>query len=1252
MSSLSRFSCLVPVRSSVQLWCLAVLGLAMWLIPSIAQGKQPGFVGFVLNSADGTVTIFAAESDDGNVGNNDHPIQTVTLVPPGSPLAMAVSPNGKYAFVSSPSTNAVYKIDATDPTNPSVTLLPFAGTPGGIVTTYQQAPPPADPTMPVLEFDPDRYFVWIADSKNCKMHVFDSEIGFSKEANHSPFNLIPPTGSGDASCGAGIAMPQVVASGDQKSAIFAAFDQVQFSDSLGTPPQPYVYAFDATDPSDGHPLTFGSFTLTHPRSLLAVQPFVRKVVQPPVQPPIQPVQPSDITELLFVADVGNATTPPQVIVSGINLLTLSSISPQQSIAIYKGTSLPVGLASNDVISNPLDVETVFCRPQCGADPSATNDNIASQFYLFVGTSDKTLQAFKFSCVDPCKASGDFQADSVDQAAELPLSGVPTSLAIVPSSAQTNGRASILYVTEANSVKPIELVLAAGPDIAIQDLCVINIPVCGGLGTGPPASGKTIAGGQVYDTAVPVGQGPTGLTFGAIPTTSPALTWIVSYSTPETNGIFLPLQPPPVAGGSTTASTLTAYVDPNVPLSQVIFQLLSMVSTFKTLSSKIDVVSNTGDNNVGCAQDQTTGCIGPNGPADQSQQQSIDGSGGVGTPPVTNVGDVTVVTFNAHTDTCEPPTTNCAQSSNVTLKTKSSCSLAVNGSTDTSTHITITAGENVSATLSCTGVAGDTLHGTITWGDPSSNMPTDSVSGIANGSTLVQLSPASTTHTYDTAGSTTITATSVDIDPNDSRNNYTVAVSNSPPGFSVVVLPAPLALTTTPLPVGTIGSAYGPVSPVQATGGTAPYTWTTSAGTFPPGLNLNSSNGEISGTPTAAGTFNFTIQVKDSATAPQTATKALSIKVQAAGPALSIPTTALPGGMVGSPYGPVPVQVIGGTSPYTWTTSVGTLPAGLSLNSSSGQISGTPTTVGTSNFTIQVKDSSTTIQTATQPLSISVIASGPALTITTTSLPNGATTVSYGPVALQATGGTSPYAWSIVAATLPAGLNLSSSGQISGTPTAAGNSSFIVQVKDSAAAAQTVTQPLSINVLTPANPTIIPNSTSASVLPGQPATYKLGFQGNSADANAVFTVACQGLPKGAACSYSPNPFALDSNGVGTVIVTITTTGPSTTVALPRNSGSTSPIFASILGLPGLLGILVVGIFARNSRTGKPSGSLLAVLVLGVLLAGMSGCGEKISTTTLPCPNCTPNGTSTVVVLATSQHPALQSSVTVALQVGAQ
>src|SRR5208337_1291142 len=119
--------------------------------------------------------------------------------------------------------------------------------------------------------------------------------------------------------------------------------------------------------------------------------------------------------------------------------------------------------------------------------------------------------------------------------------------------------------------------------------------------------------------------------------------------------------------------------------------------------------------------------------------------------------------------------------------------------------------------------------------------------------------------------------------------------------------------------------------------------------------------------------------------------------------------------------------IGGASgAFAWSITSGSLPVGLSMSpstTSTVNISGTPTTVATSDFTIQVVDSAS--NKASQALGI-VVSQPPPLTILTQSLPNGTVNSPYS-ASLQATGGTPPYKWSITSGTLPVGLALTSAG---------------------------------------------------------------------------------------------------------------------------------------------------------------------------------------------------------------------------------
>jgi len=172
-------------------------------------------------------------------------------------------------------------------------------------------------------------------------------------------------------------------------------------------------------------------------------------------------------------------------------------------------------------------------------------------------------------------------------------------------------------------------------------------------------------------------------------------------------------------------------------------------------------------------------------------------------------------------------------------------------------------------------------------------------------------------------------------------------------FSITINTPTISLSPATLPVATVGSAYSQT--ITASGGTASYTFGVTAGALPAGLTI-SSGGALTGTPTAGGTFNFTVTATDSSTGtgPYTGSQAYSLTVNA--PTISISTATFPNGTIAVVYNQT-ITASGGTAPYTYAVTAGTLPTNLTL-SSAGVISGTPTASGTFNFTITATDSST------------------------------------------------------------------------------------------------------------------------------------------------------------------------------------------------------------------------------------------------------------------------------------------------------
>lgn len=276
------------------------------------------------------------------------------------------------------------------------------------------------------------------------------------------------------------------------------------------------------------------------------------------------------------------------------------------------------------------------------------------------------------------------------------------------------------------------------------------------------------------------------------------------------------------------------------------------------------------------------------------------------------------------------------------------------------------------------------------------------------------------------------------------------------GTATISVPVPLTITATGLASGTVGVAYSQT--VAASGGQTPYAWSVT-GTLPAGLTINTSSGTISGTPTAAGTFSFTVVAADAGTPQQSASKALSITIAAVIVPLSITTTSLPSGTVGAAYAQF-IEATGGQTPYAWSVS-GTLPDGVTINASTGAISGTPTVAATFNFTVTVTDGGSPQQSVSKALSITITAVVAPLAITTNSLAGATVGIAYAQ-SVEATGGQGAYTWS--ADGLPPGLSINSStGSIAGTPSAAGTFNVTVTVKDGGSPQQTASKPLTLTV---------------------------------------------------------------------------------------------------------------------------------------------------------------------------------------------
>jgi hypothetical protein len=244
-------------------------------------------------------------------------------------------------------------------------------------------------------------------------------------------------------------------------------------------------------------------------------------------------------------------------------------------------------------------------------------------------------------------------------------------------------------------------------------------------------------------------------------------------------------------------------------------------------------------------------------------------------------------------------------------------------------------------------------------------------------------------------------------------------------------PAAIVVAPTALPTGVAGTGYSQT--LSASGGSGPYTFAIAAGALPAGLSLAPA-GSISGTPTQAGAFEFTVRATAAGGAAGTRTYTLRVD-------LALAPGTLPNGVTGVAYNQQ-LSAAGGSQPLAFRLTAGTLPDGLSLGAN-GLLAGTPTKAGAFSFTIQATDA----RGASGSAGYSLTVGWPSLTFVTDF--RAATSDRPFRQRLVVSGGTAPYTWLLAdGAVLPPGLRLGRDGILRGTPSApAGDFPFEVLVTD-------------------------------------------------------------------------------------------------------------------------------------------------------------------------------------------------------------
>lgn len=287
---------------------------------------------------------------------------------------------------------------------------------------------------------------------------------------------------------------------------------------------------------------------------------------------------------------------------------------------------------------------------------------------------------------------------------------------------------------------------------------------------------------------------------------------------------------------------------------------------------------------------------------------------------------------------------------------------------------------------------------------------------------------------------------------------------------IVSAGGPVITTTPALPVaptvslvGTVGTA---ITNIQVNASNPPInanSYVVSAGSLPPGLSLNAATGLISGTPTTSGDYALTLSANNSS---GRGSRAVVMRVNANAAPL-INSAATGGGTVGLAGTQYSITTSGTNGPIaSYSIAAGSLPPGLALNTTSGVISGTPTTSGL--FTFTVGATNTGGKTGTLEITLTINPN----TVPTISAPvqGSITKLSIGiATAIQISANNPPLlSFAVSQGSLPAGLSLNAAtGLISGTPTTPTDATTIAVTATNAAGTSTpVSFQLSVSVPTP------------------------------------------------------------------------------------------------------------------------------------------------------------------------------------------
>ena len=508
---------------------------------------------------------------------------------------------------------------------------------------------------------------------------------------------------------------------------------------------------------------------------------------------------------------------------------------------------------------------------------------------------------------------------------------------------------------------------------------------------------------------------------------------------------------------------------------------------------------------------------------------------------------------------------------------------------TAISVTVTAKDasNVTATAYAGTVA-------LTSSDGAATLPANSA--LTNGTKTF-------TVTLATTGNQTVTAT----------DTVTHAITGT--SGSIAVSPALPTIAPAITSGLNVGAAFGAAFNYTIAASNSPTGY--SASGLPAGLSVNTTTGVISGTPSAAGTFNVTIGASNGI-GPGSATLVITVAPGVAAPVISSSPQA--SGQVGSAFS---YTILASNSP-TGFTAAG-LPPGLTLSATTGVISGTPTAPGTYSVALGASDTAGTGPSYTLTLTVAAGTGAPAIT-------SAAAVIGQVGVSFNYAIATATTATSFSATALPAGLALNTgTGVISGTPTAVGTTPVTITASNASGTGAPLSLVIVIEPATSAP--VITSSLTASGTQGAAFSYTIG------GTNTPTSFSAAGLPSGLAINTGTGLISGTATVVGSSSVVITATNASGSsspeiLAISVNPAAGAPAITSGNTAAGAIGApfsyQITASHAATSYAISGSPSWLAINTATGLLSGTPTGAPGIDTVILSATNA--SGTSPSFALA--------------------